>query len=58
MERRKIIFEDQARKALLDGMLDESEKKILKYLETVWNVKTPRWRISCLSKKYAFEGKI
>jgi voltage-gated potassium channel len=32
MERRKIIFEDQVRKALLDGILDNSEKEGLEEL--------------------------
>ena len=32
MERRKIIFEDQVRKALLDGILDKSEKEDLETL--------------------------
>tara|TARA_B110000483_G_scaffold234474_1_gene304608 strand:+ start:171 stop:1169 length:999 start_codon:yes stop_codon:yes gene_type:complete len=32
MERRKIIFEDQVRKALLDGILDNSEKEDLEEL--------------------------
>lgn len=32
MERRKMIFEDQVRKALLDGVLDNSEKEDLETL--------------------------
>lgn len=32
MERRKIIFEDQVRRALLDGILDNSEKEDLEDL--------------------------
>ena len=32
MERRKIIFEDQVRQALLDGVLDQNEKDALESL--------------------------
>ena len=42
MERRKMIFEDQVRKALLDGILDNSEKEDLETLRKQFGMSKQR----------------
>ena len=42
MEKRKITFEDQVRKALIDGILDKSEKEDLETLKKQFGMS--KWR--------------
>ena len=56
MERRNIIFEDQVRKALLDGILDYAEKADLERLRKQFGMsKTPSRCADRSSAKHARE---